>query len=315
MRIKAYKFEGNTIIQQDEIPSKDWKEKLDWISIYVHDRRELSDILDELELLKGEHEFIIHPDTHPIPKIDVDLIVQNIVASSNDNFYTADYFTIILTTELVLTIFPENSGFALQHNHASVIREGFTDLRFYFLSALVGDIMAQNIKNINIARQRLRKMESLLMTEPEELSSQEVMNTRSDMARLSDIIEDQYIAFGVLSSFFVNKKREDDIAKFNALIKRFDELNRMVLRLEETAESLRVQFMLIQQEESTRKINLLTIMQVIFVPLTFIAGVYGMNFANMPELNMKYAYFVVWGVFILLAAVLLYFFKRNGWFD
>jgi len=73
--------------------------------------------------------------------------------------------------------------------------------------------------------------------------------------------------------------------------------------------------MLIHQEESARKINILTIVQAIFVPLTFLAGIYGMNFSYMPELNWKYAYFVVWGIFVLLSSVLLYFFKKNRWFD
>jgi magnesium transporter len=180
---------------------------------------------------------------------------------------------------------------------------------------MVGDIIATNIQNLTKARNRLRTMEETLMEEPEQLHSNEVLSTRSEMARFADIVEDQHVGFGIMSTFFISNKHKSDIDKFNALISRFEEINRMMLRLEEKSESLRVQFMLIQQEESARKINVLTIMQVIFVPLTFIAGVYGMNFANMPELNMKYAYFAVWAVFILLASILLYFFKRNGWFD
>jgi len=59
--------------------------------------------------------------------------------------------------------------------------------------------------------------------------------------------------------------------------------------------------------------KVLTIMASIFIPLTFIAGIYGMNFQYMPELQSKYGYFVVWGVMVLIFLGLLYYFKRKKW--
>jgi magnesium transporter len=59
--------------------------------------------------------------------------------------------------------------------------------------------------------------------------------------------------------------------------------------------------------------KVLTIISTIFIPLTFIAGVYGMNFRFMPELDMHYAYFVVWGVMAAIAVGMLFFFKRRHW--
>lgn len=49
--------------------------------------------------------------------------------------------------------------------------------------------------------------------------------------------------------------------------------------------------------------KILTVITAIFVPLTFIVGVYGMNFENMPELEMRYGYFYVWGFMLLVAAM------------
>lgn len=60
--------------------------------------------------------------------------------------------------------------------------------------------------------------------------------------------------------------------------------------------------------------KVLTMVGAIFIPLTFIAGIYGMNFTNMPELEWKYSYFVAWGVMITLAVVLMIYFKRKKWF-
>ena len=57
----------------------------------------------------------------------------------------------------------------------------------------------------------------------------------------------------------------------------------------------------------------LTIIATIFIPLTFIAGIYGMNFEFMPELGWKWGYFMVWGVMVLVTLGMFIFFKRKNW--
>jgi magnesium transporter len=59
--------------------------------------------------------------------------------------------------------------------------------------------------------------------------------------------------------------------------------------------------------------KVLTIFASIFIPLTFMAGVYGMNFEFMPELKMRWAYPTLWGAMIAVAVTLLTFFKRKKW--
>jgi len=60
-------------------------------------------------------------------------------------------------------------------------------------------------------------------------------------------------------------------------------------------------------------IKFLTIFSAIWLPLSFIAGVYGMNFENMPELKTRFGYFVVLGIMLLVATTLLFYFWRKGW--
>ncbi|ETT88636.1 magnesium/cobalt transporter CorA [Viridibacillus sp. FSL R5-0477] len=60
---------------------------------------------------------------------------------------------------------------------------------------------------------------------------------------------------------------------------------------------------------------ILTIISSIFIPLTFIAGVYGMNFENMPELHWHYSYFIVLAIMLIIAISMLVWFKYKGWFD
>lgn len=67
----------------------------------------------------------------------------------------------------------------------------------------------------------------------------------------------------------------------------------------------------------THKLNqvmrVLTIATVIFLPLTLLAGIYGMNFANMPELGWQYGYFAVLGIMAMLVLALMTIFRKRRW--
>jgi magnesium transporter len=59
--------------------------------------------------------------------------------------------------------------------------------------------------------------------------------------------------------------------------------------------------------------KVLTIMSTLFIPLTFLVGVYGMNFDHLPELHWRWGYFVLWGVMLSCVAGMFVFFRRKGW--
>jgi magnesium transporter len=59
--------------------------------------------------------------------------------------------------------------------------------------------------------------------------------------------------------------------------------------------------------------KVLTISATIFMPLTFLAGVYGMNFKHMPELDWPWGYPLVWGLMALIAGIMLVLFRRKKW--
>jgi magnesium transporter len=59
--------------------------------------------------------------------------------------------------------------------------------------------------------------------------------------------------------------------------------------------------------------KLLTVISTIFIPLTFIVGVYGMNFDHMPELHWHYGYFIVMGAMLSISIVMLLWFRRKRW--
>ena len=59
--------------------------------------------------------------------------------------------------------------------------------------------------------------------------------------------------------------------------------------------------------------KVLTIIATLFIPLTFLAGIYGMNFAFMPELAWKWGYFAVLGIMFVVTLLMLLYFKRKQW--
>ena len=60
--------------------------------------------------------------------------------------------------------------------------------------------------------------------------------------------------------------------------------------------------------------KVLTIIATIFMPLTFLVGVYGMNFKYMPELEWHWGYFLIWGVIIIIAVSMLVYFRKKRWY-
>jgi magnesium transporter len=63
----------------------------------------------------------------------------------------------------------------------------------------------------------------------------------------------------------------------------------------------------------TNVMKILTVVTSIFIPLTFITSIYGMNFKYMPEFNWPWAYPALWGIMILMTVILLIYFRRQRW--
>lgn len=104
-------------------------------------------------------------------------------------------------------------------------------------------------------------------------------------------------------------------------LKYFHEIKDLCLTLQDSCdtiiaslESSTNMFFSLQNNRMNQVIKTLTIVTTIFIPLTFIAGIYGMNFDNMPELRMQYGYWGVWILMVVISAAMVIYFKRKRWF-
>ena len=65
--------------------------------------------------------------------------------------------------------------------------------------------------------------------------------------------------------------------------------------------------------ENHEVMKVLTIIATIFIPITFVAGIYGMNFKVMPELEWRWGYVMVWAIIVVIAGIMIGFFKKKQW--
>lgn len=101
---------------------------------------------------------------------------------------------------------------------------------------------------------------------------------------------------------------------------RFRDVQSNLARVSDTLDSLREVLsstldvhLNVQNQRMNEIVKTLTTVSTLFLPLTFLAGVWGMNFRFMPELEWRYGYALAWGSMLLVALGLMAYFKRRGW--
>lgn len=91
-------------------------------------------------------------------------------------------------------------------------------------------------------------------------------------------------------------------------------LTEMIDGNRELTNDIRDSYLSINSHQTNRVMRVLTVITTIFMPLTFIAGIYGMNFENMPELSWKYGYIETLLLMFIIALGMFWWFKKKGWF-
>ncbi|MEH7443887.1 magnesium/cobalt transporter CorA [Bacillus sp. JJ1122] len=101
----------------------------------------------------------------------------------------------------------------------------------------------------------------------------------------------------------------------------FNDIHDHLLRLGEKVEAsrelttdIRDSYLSMNSHETNRVMKVLTVITTIFMPLTFIAGIYGMNFENMPELSWEYGYFGALFTMSIIGLTMFLWFRKKGWF-
>ncbi|KXH80103.1 magnesium/cobalt transporter CorA [Sporosarcina sp. HYO08] len=160
---------------------------------------------------------------------------------------------------------------------------------------------------------QLNEIEEALSPSTVHLSMDNVFEVRGDLLRLRrTIIPMSELLYRMLASARLEFK-DHERAYFSDIYDHLLRLTEMLDFNRQLTSDIRDSQLSINSNQMNRIMMTLTIISSIFIPLTFIAGVYGMNFTHMPELNWHYGYTIALVVMAIIGVAMLLWFKQKGW--
>jgi len=272
--------------------------------------------------------FKLHPliledivDTQQRPKYEeydegIVVVLKALSFDSNAVKVRAEQVSIYLGTNFLLS-FQEDETDLFQlirdriHAGKGRIRKKNAD---YLIYALLDSIMDNYYTVLDQIELIIENLESSILNDPGKNSKGEIHHLKQEMLVIRKTIAPLREAISRFS------KSEHELISDNTKIFLRDLYDHNI-QLLDTAETYRDMLNSLQDlylSEISFKMNqvmqVLTLITSIFVPLSFLAGLYGMNFEYIPELTFKYGYFVLLSVMFIIGGSMLYYFKKEKWF-
>ena len=195
-----------------------------------------------------------------------------------------------------------------------------TRLKSATTSALVYQIIArlaaENFFAFTACRQKQDALASRLVEDSGSVMPEDLFALRQQVANISATNEDHAFCVDLLQKVEGDSfSAGDQLQHLLELDQSLGRQQRSMDRLEENVKDLQQQFLLAVQDRTGNRLKYLTILSAVFLPLTLIAGIYGMNFEYMPELSMRYSYHLILAIMAVVAISMLAYFYKQGWFD
>ncbi|MBS4194402.1 magnesium/cobalt transporter CorA [Lederbergia citri] len=149
---------------------------------------------------------------------------------------------------------------------------------------------------------------------PMKLLLQDLYDTRHDLLSIRHVVSPMRdLLYRILNSERLKKIRPN-MEYFSDIHNHLIKLSEMIEENRELTTDIRDSYLSLNAHQTNRIMQVLTLITTIFMPLTFIAGIYGMNFVNMPELDWKYGYIGTLFAMLLIGTGMFVWFKSKGWF-
>lgn len=183
----------------------------------------------------------------------------------------------------------------------------------YLAYAIIDNIVDTYFEVLDCFEERMEELEAQISEAPSRLTKENIHHLKFQMLALRKSVMPLREAVGKFS-----RTECPVVDESTGLFVR--DLYDHVLRIADLIETYRDMLNGLQElylsELSIRMNNVmqvLTVITTIFVPLTFLVGVYGTNFDNLPELHWKYGYFYMWGFMIVISLLLILYFRKKKW--
>jgi len=290
-----------------------------WVNIDgLHDEESIVAFCNHLDIHKLTIEDLVSVGQRPKLEEFEDylyMVVKMFQLQNDSKNIDIEQISFLLKTNLLIT-FQEKTGDVFQsirgrlQDPKAMIRKRGTDYLLYALLDAVVDHYFVIIENLSL---ELENLEELLLNQPSKERLNELHHIRREILTLR---RSAYPMREVVSRF--EKIEAPKISEDTKIFIR--DLYDHTIQTIETIEVFRdiaAGLLDLYMNSAANKMNeimkLLTIISTIFIPLSFLAGVYGMNFENMPELKSHYGYFIFLGVLFSIFLGMLYYFKRKNW--
>jgi len=204
---------------------------------------------------------------------------------------------------------PEDSFDSIRERIRTAKGKVRTKDAYYLLYLILDTIIDNYIAVSEKFSNQISQFESVVLRKPDEQTQQKILALRKELLDFKRSVDPLKDAVNTIM-----REMDDDIAKYYR-----DLYDHIIYESENLAMYREMLANLLDLYHSNlgmkmnQIIKVLTIITTIFVPLTFLAGIYGMNFENMPELRTKYGYYVVLGVMLTLVISMLIYFRKKKW--
>ncbi len=184
------------------------------------------------------------------------------------------------------------------------------------VSALLVDASLVFVRRTADLRNSILALEQQVDREPESVEADDLLDRRAEVLALGAVVGDQLPSLESLSAidkpFFQLEVAGEYVTCALVNLRAADgALNWMDQRIGALHSALQMY----SQSKTNRRLGMLTILSAIFMPMTLVAGIWGMNFVNMPELDYRFGYPMALGVIAVIGSAMFVFFRRSGWFD
>jgi magnesium transporter len=161
---------------------------------------------------------------------------------------------------------------------------------------------------------RIEALEDTIISHPDRDTMQEIYDVRRELLALRRLIWPMRNVLNLLMRDHHGIVSDEVQIYFRDSYDHVIQILEIIEAYRELAASLMDVYMSTMGNKLNEIMKFLTVISTIFIPLTFIVGVYGMNFENMPELKGEWSYFIVWLIMLAVAGGLIFYFWRKGWF-
>ena len=295
-------------------------DSITWINVDgLHNEQIIRDLSDIFSIPADILSDVMEPSSRPqAEEFDNGFFVSIKMMEFNEkkNRVSVDNLSLIVMDKILVT-FQEEKGDVFEpvreriRKHKTKIRTSGSD---YLAFTLLDVVIDNYIYILGVYGEKVETLEGKLILDTNKetlkiinLFKHELNNLRVDIKPAKEMI----MGLVKLDTDFIQEENEKHYKELQ------DNINQAVDLLDYYREVLYDELNMYHSSMSTKlndTMTVLTVVSVIFIPLTFIVGVYGMNFDNFPELHWKYGYFIVWGIMLLIVAGMIGYFKKRKWF-